>query len=361
MNLVVIKNKHKKRDLNEDMYRFIELNSIFNIIYCSIIMLKLINTCVFDQAGIFCSSLYEANASQYFKLVVIHFLGNALKLSSNVSYLMFAFSRMILIRFQRKNVKRNEKHTQNRIRIFIHFLLILFSSCLLSSFKLFQYKLNEEKNAQKSFPYEKRDELYCDSIDVSIECKLFNSFKLFNSLLNDILFVLVNILIDILLLRNFHLHLNEKTRHLFLNDSTLHRNIQQSKKRVNRMIFCNSLAYICSHLPECVVTIWLVVDANRVLSFCQNKISCEMMSEEAEFFCLISIVCQFYIFLMFDKNFKSSFGDVKKRCMSFCWYESEKMNNGKAKNQSSFQLTRTAISTIELKNVNNLIGNGLID
>ena len=98
MNLVVIKNKHKKCDLNEYIYRFIELNSIFNIIYCSFIML---NTCVFDQAGIFCSSLYEANASQYFKLVFIHFLDNAFKLSSNVSYLMFAFSRMILVRFSR--------------------------------------------------------------------------------------------------------------------------------------------------------------------------------------------------------------------------------------------------------------------
>ena len=48
--------------------------------------------------------------------------------------------------------------------------------------------------------HKKRDlnELYCESNDVSIECKLFNSFKLLNSLLNDILFVIVNILIEIL-------------------------------------------------------------------------------------------------------------------------------------------------------------------
>ena len=66
---------------------------------------------------------------------------------------------------------------------------------------------------------------------------------------------------------------------------------------------------------------------------------------------------------MFDKNFKSSvLGDVKKRLLSFCWYENEKMkNNWKAMNLSSIQLTTTTISTIELKNLNNLIGNGLID
>ncbi len=77
----------------------------------------------------FYSSLYETNVSQYLKLVVINFLGNAFKLSSNVFYLMFAFSRMILIRFERKNVTQKEKHT-NVIRIFIHFLLILISFCI---------------------------------------------------------------------------------------------------------------------------------------------------------------------------------------------------------------------------------------
>ena len=89
INLIVIKNKSKKKEFNETMYRFIEINSIFNIFYCLCMSMKLINTCIFDVGSVFCSSVYKTDSSQYFKIVFIFFLGNAFKLSSNISYLLF--------------------------------------------------------------------------------------------------------------------------------------------------------------------------------------------------------------------------------------------------------------------------------
>jgi len=61
-------------------------------------------------------------------------------------------------------------------------------------------------------------------------------------------------------------------------------------------------------------------------------------------------VCQFYIFKVFDKNFKASFRDLKQRifaCEKF-------VNTRKTPNDSS-------TNAIELKNLANLIGIGLID
>ena len=176
--------------------------------------------CAGTRRAYFYSSLYETNVSQYLKLVVINFLGNAFKLSSNVFYLMFAFSRMILIRFERKNVTQKEKHT-NVIRIFIHFLLILISFCILSTLKLFQYKLNGGEECSKEFSlWETRDS---------------------NSIVTQLMWALnvncsihLNCLIHYSTTLCFGEHFNwhftfekfsssfkwEKTRRLFLNDST---------------------------------------------------------------------------------------------------------------------------------------------
>ena len=40
------------------------------------------------------------------------------------------------------------------------------------------------------------------------------------------------------------------------------------------------------------------------------------MNEEAEVFSLMSMVFQFYIFKVFDKNFKGSFGDLRQKCLA---------------------------------------------
>ena len=120
MNLALTRNKQKRREFNENMYRFIELNSIFNVAYCAVMILKLLNTCVFDEAGIFCSSAYETTAGQYFNIIVIHFLGSALKLSSSISYLMFAVSRLVLIRFQLKQIALKEK--ERKFKVIINFV-----------------------------------------------------------------------------------------------------------------------------------------------------------------------------------------------------------------------------------------------
>ena len=351
-NLIVIENRTKRKEFNQAMYRFIEINSIFNIVYCIIMILKLINTCIFNKPSVFCSSVYEENSSQYFKIIVIHFLGNALKLSSNYSYLLFAFTRLILITFQKENtVERIHK----RRFYFIYFLIIFSISCLFSLFKLFQYKLNEIYQTSKDFPYEIRDEQFCshDEEWIKFQCGLFRVFKLLNTVLNDILLIVLNIAIDIVLLWNFHMILNNKLRHII--DIEHQMSIRKSKKKMNRMIIFNSFLYIISHLPEFLTTLMLIVYAKKIKNFCQFNFSCDLVNEEAEFFSLISIVCQFYVFRIFDNNFRASFLDLKSRLLAkFCF-------NCFGQDDKQISTPNSTVVTVELRNLNNLIGNGLID
>ena len=211
--------------------------------------------------------------------------------------------------------------------------------------------MNVEKDLQKGFPLEIRDEYYCDSQNSSIrfQCKLFNTFKIINSFLNDILLVILNILIDCILLVKFHKYLDKKSVHVV--DLDHHKNIQKSKTNINRMIFCNSILYITSHLPEFATVILLIVDSQKISKFCQYNYSCDLISEESEFFGLISIVFQFYIFKIFDKNFKTSFQDLKSR---LCQKRSKNTTNP-SPSPNLFS------NNTELINLKNLIGNGIID
>jgi len=343
LTILVIMNKNKNKEFQEPMYKHIIINAVFNIAYCLITSLKLLNTCLFYGSSLFCSNVYQEVWAQNLKIYLIYFLGNAAKMCSNFSYLIFSISRMLLITQQKALGKKIKK-----MYILIYFLALIVIACLLSSFKMFQYEANNLSYMRKEFPFEIRDELYCMDKTNKLQCGLFNVFKIVNRSINDVLFVILNICIDLVLLAKFKKHMERKIRQI--NDLAQHRLIEKSKKNVNRMIFCNSLIYILSHLPEFTMTLLLVVFAKSLSNFCNYKNSCDLLNDEAEFFNLISIVCQFYVFKIFDKNFKISLSDLKANLRHFI-FKSKKSNNLNLAQEGNF----------ELKNLNNLIGNGLLD
>jgi hypothetical protein len=339
LTLCVIRNRTKRKDFNSQMYKHIQINAVFNIAYCLIMPLKLINTCIFIGSGIFCSTLHQVMSSQYFKIVVIKFVGNVIKICSNFTYLIFSLSRLLLVTVNKERVIL--KQASNLFFICYIGGLLVFSAAL-SSFKLFQYSVNIFLDVRRDFPYEIRDEFYCKEANHSFECKLFNGFKIFHRVLNDILFVFLNVLMDFILIRKFKRHLNKKIDQII--DLNHHKLIEKSKKNLNRMILYNSLIYVVSHLPEFFTTILLIVYAKTISNFCKFNFSCDLINEEAEFFGLISIVCQFYIFKIFDRNFSNSFNDLKRKVLCFKVFPLEPQN-----------------FSMELKNLRELIGDGRID
>jgi hypothetical protein len=345
--ILVINNKNMKKEFQESMYRHIIINAVFNIIYCLIISLKLINTCIFYGPSVFCSSFYQEAWAQNLKIVLIHFLGTSAKFCSNFSYIIFSISRLWLItqRRERSTIEKNKF-----IFTLIYILSLILISCLFSMFKLFQYRVNYYfyTNTFREFPFEIRDEIYCDDQNNKFQCKLFNMFKLTNRSLNDVLFVILNICIDLVLFVKYRNHMNRKLEQI--NDAAQHKLIERSKKYVNRMILFNSLIYILSHLPEFTVTLLLIVYSKKISKFCNDKLACDLLNEEAESFSFISIVCQFYVFKIFDKNFKASLNQVIAKFCSF--FANEKKEDDIVYVENTNQ---------ELSNLKNLIGNGRMD
>ena len=205
--ILVISNKTKSKLFKDKMYSYIRVNALFNIFYCLVSILKLMSVCVFFYAPYTCSPMYQTDFSQRFKIIVVFFLGNVFQMCANISYVSFAFVRLVAI-----SVKKSYLFYSafTRMNIRVYFCLLVLLSSLLSLFILFQYDLNSVNDYRKEFPYEKRDEFFCELIKNKYACRLFNGFKLANQMLNGILFVCLNFVIDLCLVRVFNREINAK-------------------------------------------------------------------------------------------------------------------------------------------------------
>jgi len=311
--ILVIRNNKNHIQLKYKMYKYATINAVFNIAYSTLILLKLINTCVFSYSQTYqCSSVYQDNFSQYFKIIGVYFLSNIFKSCSNISYIFFSMSRYISISLETNN---RFFIWFSRINIKLFVLVSLLLSTILSVFILFQYEINEVYDYRKEFPFEKRDGLFClDSELNKSSCKLFNIFKLVNQSFNGILFLTFTVFIDIFLVYTFRKEMKQKSK-LEVNKN---KSADFTKKmdKVTKMVLINSFFYSISHAPIFITTLLLIIYSKTMVNFCTERISCDLINEEANVFILVSMILNYLIFLYFNKNFEESFRDLKNYVIS---------------------------------------------
>ena len=294
------------------MYAYIKVNALFNILYCLTVLSSLVSTCVFFYAPVMCSQVYRTEASQYFKIIAVFFMGNAFKVGSNVSYLSFAFSRLICVSLKKHYLFYA---TIKRIDMKVYTCVVFLFGVLSSLFILFQYNLNAMSDGRKEFPYEKRNEIYCSALSPlssqSSQCDLFNALKSINQLFNGIVVVILNFLVDLCLIKVFNKEINTKMK-MKLSTHKVDE-LMKKKENLSKMVIVNGLIYFVSHMPKCVTTLLLVVFTSKLRMFCIERISCDLLNEEAEFFALFSMISNFYIFKYFNPNFQESYRNLKAR------------------------------------------------
>jgi hypothetical protein len=304
LTLKVIKNRKHAKHFKFPMYKHIKYNALFNICFCLIYSFSLMNICIFPKSS-FCSSVLRSESSQYLKIYLIYFLGNAFRLCCNFSYISFCLSRCI------STISTSEsrlKTWNDKLNTKLFYSIIFILSLAFSIFKLFENKVNEVySNFDKNFPFNAYDVRYC-GLETNTICKLFWSLNVVNNFLNNILFLLLSLLIDFLMIRFSSRILKEKRA---LNCPHLEDAIK-FKAKLNKMIITNASLFVISHVPEFVVTLLLIIFKNTLFEFCFNGFSCFELIEMAQTFHFISIGFQFFIFLKFDKNFSNSFREFFK-------------------------------------------------
>ena len=297
-----------KKEKDKRMSEHILANSIFNIIYCIITLLRLINICIFNMS-IFCSSLYMNRSSQYFNIIIINFIGNIIKLCCNVSFISFSLSRFTLSTNSENRILKK----LDRLSLKLYYSLILAICTFLSIFKLLQYQINDIFNSLKSYPFEKYDVGEC--FFNFLYCYLFRCLNLINQFIRDILFFVVNLIIDLCLLKNSIKNFRNKIK--VTNDKSKLNDAIRSKKKITRLFLTNGLIYTIGYSPEFLTRILIMIFEKNINDFCNMFISCNDLNYIAECFTFISISFQFLIYKNFNKNFNEKFGILKKRTMKF--------------------------------------------
>ena len=306
--IVVIKNKTKQKLFKGVMYKHALVNSIFNIFYCACLMPSLVSTCVFfELSNSFCSKVYQTESAQYFKIISGEFMVNTLKSGTNISYLFFSLSRYILASNLKEKYKICKRFESMNL-IFYSCLVILFSASL-SVFKLFDYAINDTYAPELEFPYEVHNGVFCT--DQGNHCRLFDVLKIVNSSINDIVFFVLNIIIDLFL---FSFIKEDMKRKLAARGENADKSdLIRTKKNLNYMIVFFGAFNIVSHAPEFCMTILLLIYRKRLVSFFEIYDASSLVNDEARFFTLVSIAFQFYLFLVFNKYIRESFYDLLGR------------------------------------------------
>jgi hypothetical protein len=99
LNYFVIKTvaMNEEKDLKEDMYKYMKANAVFNCIYCVIYIFYPMNSCLELVSTSFCSSIYSTQFAQYFKIVVLTYFGETVKMCANITYIMMSLNRYMLV------------------------------------------------------------------------------------------------------------------------------------------------------------------------------------------------------------------------------------------------------------------------
>ena len=303
------------KPLDKPMYRHIYFLSIFNFFICLFTLVSLINVCIFPKTS-FCSSIMTSQLSQYFKIYMIYFLNNCLRLMSNISHIFFSLSRFFLA------TSHTNKFTENFEKLNLKkFYLLLFIICLsFSSFKIFEYRINIDFGlAIPQFPYSTYDIAYCVfdpffSLNHVFKCKFFQIMNVINNTLNNIVIFLVNIFIDILLLRYIREKIKRKKMSHRNNEAELSLNHDKAtKKKVIKLLIVNAFLTFFSRMPAFAATIFLIAYKNQLSEFCFSFFSCTEIVAMAQAFELFSISLQFFILKKFDNNFSFEFDSLINR------------------------------------------------
>jgi hypothetical protein len=88
---------NEKRELKEDFYKYMSANAKFNCLYCLILVFYPMTSCNWRQNYLFCSSIFTTQFVQYYKIVMIAYFGELIKMCANICYLMMTLNRYLLV------------------------------------------------------------------------------------------------------------------------------------------------------------------------------------------------------------------------------------------------------------------------
>ena len=155
LTIIVVRNKDKMRNFKRPMYKHMVANAFFNLIFCIVKSISLVNICIYPRTS-FCSTIYKKPISQYVKIYGINFFGEAIRFCCNFSYFTFSISRFSTSTSASTKWKFMKKFENMKLKYF--FSIIFSVGILLNLFKIFEFKKTElYSTVDIAFPFNAYD------------------------------------------------------------------------------------------------------------------------------------------------------------------------------------------------------------
>jgi hypothetical protein len=309
--------------LKEEFYQYMAINSIFNCLYCVIFSLYPINYCLKYETGYFCSSIHSTIAAQVIKIVFMSYLGEAVKMCSNISYIFITVNRYMLV--GQKHSVLLEKISKWKMKYVIS-VTVLFS-LFMNIGHVFQYRINYGLEMIREYYTE--EDVYPHTV---IYNPSFEVYAIVYFMINFVLFLLLNTWLEVVIVSKLQQEISDKKaktemeiKKMNLNNSAQsdvvnkvvkmkQKKIEQDAKKEQRaivMVIANSLLNFILRLPEIFILIsdsnglflanavWITF--NSIINFSNITVTIYYLAY------ILTFTTNVLVYYMFNQNFKQHF------------------------------------------------------
>lgn len=337
INIIFIFILSNRNIVKDKMYTYLLINSYFNLFYSTSTLIKSVIS-YFSQISVDFVILDSFIYTQYTQLILVKFISNVFKTSSNISYFAFVLSRYFCI----KNNNSNADHFKwLTIKKFL--LMSLTVSFLINANIIFQFKIKyytedsgQMKPIDSQFILDSRQDPvddYKENFSTNSEYIMLNVAQYIRLIFSDLAHIILSTMVDCLLLTFIKNKLKQKQNLLSsraiisvnlnsIRQVKLNKKKNQPKDRITQMIILNGVNFLILRLPIAILSFYGFVfrytqDKTKaepnIFSYiiCKEKKLCTSLHEVFLCFYLISFIFQFFIFYKLDTNFKLSFKNRK--------------------------------------------------
>ena len=347
VNMLFVLILTNKKIMKDKMYKYLLINSLFNLVYSLILMTKFTLSYMESEQVIVQYKFSRTITSQYINLILMKFSLSFFRTGANISYFAFSLSRYIAITKKRGSIW----DAFNQLSANIFSLIILIVSVLINVHIFFQFKIKvsqadteqmhffNPKNFSNYYKQEPIDD-YKEMFSSQSEYFILKVAQYIRVIFGDLVHIIASMAIDIalfafvknkmklkrmLLQANVVLSLIVMSR---IEKRRVKKNHKSSKDRISQMIILNGINFFIFKFPLAVLSFYgFVFRYNRetmryepdLASYiiCKAKAFCISLHEIFLCFCLISFLFQFLIFYKLDTNFKESIRNIRDKCL-FC-------------------------------------------
>jgi len=324
LTLLIIKSNAVIKEKNA-MYNFLFINTILTMIHITMYAFRLIGICV--ENDFYCSPLNETKFNIYYKTIIILFIGETLKSSSNFSYLSFSLSRYIKV----TSTKLSFLLKFDKLKKRYYFLISLIIAIFINLYHLFEYNFNLTKisgflNSKDSFgsffKYSNTNSEYIDHF-TTIQYYLLNIFFYLKLIFSDLSYIVLNVIVDLKLLSFVKIQNAKKaTITSKILDNNNRNKGDSTTNKITSMIILNGLNCFILRFPSALANMYGFIfrfdKSNKSFEptisgyiVCRRHKICDNLQEILYFFYLISLLLQFFIFFKFDKIFHKGYNEIK--------------------------------------------------